>query len=225
MNEQKKTRDTDPENRGTAESSSMVDEKKKLNELRAMILHKGDAERERIRQEAFAEAQKWTDEHMKQLEAMISDIKTDAAQRSQEMATRQLIDAEAARDKDRLRLQNTLVQKALLMLQNALTAFDQRPDYDTILTGVAAEVCERLPSGQKVKMCLRAEDASHGDFVASALRTRFPNLNIVFDRTPAVIVGGVLLYSEEEKWRVVADWKSKVEEMADLVAKTVLAEL
>ena len=90
---------------------------------------------------------------------------------------------------------------------------------------MAAEACERFPGGQKVKMRLRAEDASHGEAVARALKLRFPELDVAFDATPASIKGGVYLYSEEEKWRVVADWKTKVEEMADSVAKAVLAEL
>jgi V/A-type H+-transporting ATPase subunit E len=141
------------------------------------------------------------------------------------MTSRQLIEAESNRDKDRLRLQNELIQKALALLQEALVAFDKRVDYDAILTGVAAEVCERLPKGQEVKIRLRAEDVSRGDSVASALRARFPGIGVTFDAEPAPIIGGVLLYSEEEKWRVVADWKTKAEEMADAVAKAVMAEL
>ncbi|MDR2137436.1 MAG: V-type ATP synthase subunit E [Synergistaceae bacterium] len=201
------------------------DERKKLSELQAMILRKGDRERERILEEARAEAEKWTREQTRHLEEMVGSIKADATKRAYETTSRQLVEAESARDKERLRLQNELVQKALLLLQEALVAFEKRPDYDAILTGVAAEVCGRLPKGQKVKLRLRAEDALRGEPVASALRSRFPDIDMAFDAEPAPIIGGVLLYSEEEKWRVVADWKTKAEEMADAVAKAVIAEL
>ncbi|MDR2522758.1 MAG: hypothetical protein LBC93_03540 [Synergistaceae bacterium] len=203
----------------------VYDERKKLTELQGMILSKGDAARERVLSEAREEAAKWVEEQTRQLESMVASIKADAAKRAKEITSRQLAEAEAVRDKSRLRLQSELVRKALVMLQNALSAFDKRPDYDAILTGVAAEACERFLGGQKVKMQLRAEDASHGEAVARALKLRFPELDIAFDVTPAPIKGGVYLYSEEEKWRVVADWKTKVEEMADSVAKAVLAEL
>lgn len=212
---------------GPKDSAGTVvyDEKKKLTDLQSMILQKADQEREQILEEARTEVADWTSEQAKYLEAMVVSIKADAAKRSHEMGARQLVEAESARDKERLRLQNELVQRALLLFQNALVAFRDRPDYDAILTGVAAEACERLDKGQKVRMRLRAEDVSYGEAVARALKLRFPEMDIVFDPEPAPITGGVFLFSEEEKWRVVADWKSKVEEMADAVAKAVLAEL
>jgi V/A-type H+-transporting ATPase subunit E len=202
-----------------------LDKKKKLSELQAMVLRKGDQERERILEEARQEAEKWTVQRAKQLDDRVVGIKADATKRSYEMTSRQVAEAESTRDKERLRLRNELIQKALALLQDALVAFDKRPDYDAILTGVAAETCEKLPKGQKVKIRLRAEDAAHGEPVASALRLRFPDIGVVFDAEPAPIVGGVLLYSEEEKWRVIADWKTKAEEMEDAVAKAVMAEL
>jgi V/A-type H+-transporting ATPase subunit E len=210
----------------TAQSGAVVyDERKKLSELQSMILQKGDLERQRILEEARAEAEKWTREQTARLNAMVTSIEADATRRSGEMTSRQLTEAELARDKDRLRLQNELIQRALVLFQGALAAFDKRPDYDAILVGVAAEACARLPKGQKVKIRLRGEDVFHGEPVAKALGRRFPDLDIAFDATPAPITGGVSLYSEEEKWRVVADWKSKVDEMADVLAKAVLAEL
>jgi V/A-type H+-transporting ATPase subunit E len=190
-----------------------------------MILSKGDEESERILSQAKAEAVRWAEEQTGHLNAMIAAIRADATKRSGEITTRQLNEAESSRDKSRLRLQNELVSKALILLQEALIGFSNRPDYDAILTGVASEACERLPGGQKVKIRLRAEDASHGEPVVKALSLRFPELDVSFDSEPAPITGGVFLYSDEEKWRVVADWKSKVEEMADSVAKAVLAEL
>jgi V/A-type H+-transporting ATPase subunit E len=210
----------------TQEPGAVVyDEQEKLNGLRAMILRKGDLERERLLSDARAEAERWTEEQTKHLEAMVAGIRADAMKRAGEMTARHLAEAETARGKDRLRLQNELARKALLAFQNALIAFDKRPDYGSILTGVTAEVCERLPKGQKVKLRLREEDAPHGEAVAGALRSRFPDMDITFDAAPARIVGGVYLYSEEERWHVAADWKSKTEEMADEVAKAVLADL
>jgi V/A-type H+-transporting ATPase subunit E len=206
-------------------SVAAYDNKRKLSELQSIILAKGDSDRERILSEARAEAEKWTEEQMKQLDAMVSAIMADATKRTYEMTSRQLVEAESMRDKNRLRLQNELVNNALLLLQNALADLSKRPDYEAILTGMAAEPCERFEKGLKIRIRLRAEDASHGKPVSGALSMRFPDLDISFDPTPAPIIGGVILYSEEEKWQVVADWKSKVEEMADSVAKAVLAEL
>jgi vacuolar-type H+-ATPase subunit E/Vma4 len=223
-----------PKNSGAGASKTALgsagtvvyDEKKKLSELQAMILRKGDVEREHILEAARVESQKWLDEQTKQLDAMVAVIRSDAMKRSQEVTSRQLIEAETARDKDRLRLQNELVQKALVMFQDTLISFAERPDYAAILTGLAAKVCEELPEGERqVKMRLRAEDAPHGDFIVNTLKRRFPKFDFAFDAAPAPILGGVLFYSEEGKWRVAADWKSIVEDMAGAVAKAVLAVL
>lgn len=220
-------KDNTPQAAQAPAGTVVYDEKKKLAELQTMILQKGDSERERILEEARAEADKWLAGQAAQLDAMVASIKADAAKRAQEMTTRHMIEAEAGRDRDRLRLQNELVLDALAQFQEALVAFSERPDYDAILTGVAAEVLERLriAKGKKVRMRLRAEDVSYGPAVAKALVHRFPDIDVVFDDTPEPILGGVLLFSEEEKWRVAADWRSKVEEMADVVARAVLAEL
>ncbi|MCL2009292.1 MAG: hypothetical protein FWG71_01940 [Synergistaceae bacterium] len=207
------------------------DNKRTLSQLKSIILSKGDSERERLLSGARAEAVKWTAEQTEQLDAMVAGIRADAAKRAAEITSCRLVEAETARDRSRLRLQNDLVNKALLLLGEAMADFSKRPDYRAILTGMAAEVCEGLaknPKGrerQKIVVRLSAEDAPHGKPVADALSSLFPELGISFDPAPASITGGVFLCSEEGKWRVVADWESRVEEMADGVAKAVLAEL
>ncbi|MDR1874365.1 MAG: hypothetical protein LBQ90_05030 [Synergistaceae bacterium] len=205
--------------------SVVYDEKKKLAELQSMILHRGDLERGRILREAGAESGRWFEAHSAQLDTMVRGIKADAEKRAREMTARQMAEAESARDRDRLHLQNELVLKALARFQSALAALSGRPDYGTILTGMAIEACSGVPRGEKVKMRLCAEDASHGPAVAAAVNASFSDIEVVFDPTPAAISGGVFLYSEEGRWRIAADWKSKVEEMADDVARAVLAEL
>lgn len=200
------------------------DERKKLNELRASILSKGAEERERILKEARDGAERWLADHAAQLDATIRGIRDDAAKRAQDISARQLVEAGAHRDRERLRLQSDLVQEALASLQKALAGLSARADYEAILTGVAAEVCERLSEG-RVALRLRAEDAPLGEGIVRALKARFPRLDLYFDATPELILGGVVLLSEEEKWRVSADWGSKIAEMTDSVAEAVLAEL
>ncbi|MDR3231033.1 MAG: V-type proton ATPase subunit E [Synergistaceae bacterium] len=201
------------------------DEKKKLAELQAMILQKGDLERTRILEEARLEADKWFAAQSAQLDAMARSIRADAEKRAREITARHMIEAEGARDRDRLRLQNELILEAMARFQKALVAFSERPDCEAILTGLAIEACSGLSGRGRVKMRLRAEDAAFGPTVAAAVNARFPDLGVAFDPTPAAISGGVFLYSDEGKWRVTADWKSRVEEMSDVVASAVLAEL
>lgn len=211
---------------GAASGNAIVyDERKKLAELRSLILHRGETERERIMEEARSEADRWFETQSTHLDSMVKSIRADAEKRSREIAARHAIDAQAARDRDRLRLQNELVLQALGEFQKALTAFSERPDYAEILAGVTVEACAGVPAGETVNLRLRAEDAAYGPIVTEAVNALLPNVTVLFDPTPAAILGGVFLSSEEGKWRVAADWKSKVEEMADTVAKAVLAEL
>jgi V/A-type H+-transporting ATPase subunit E len=206
-------------------AGGVYDEKKKLFELQAIILSKGNEERERILSETRADLEKWTGEQAKRLETEVAAIQADAARRAGEIKTHCLIEAESSRDRERLRLQNELVQTALDQLLKELMAFEKRPDYDMILAGLASEIFEKFPKGRKVSLRLRAEDAPLGETVVTILRRRFPEVETVFDPEPAPIEGGVYLYSEEEKWRVVSDWKTKARDMADGMAKAVLAAL
>ena len=200
------------------------DERKKLDGLRASILSRGAEERERILKEAEACAERWLADHTAQLDATVRSIRDDAVKQAQDISDRRLVEAGTSRDRERLRLRSGLVQEALASLQKALVGLSARDDYDAILTGVAAEVCERLRSG-RVGLRLRAEDAPLGEGIARALRARFPKLDVRFDDTPEPILGGVVLLSEDEGWRISADWRAKIEEMTDSVAEAVLAEL
>ena len=200
------------------------DERKKLDGLRASILSRGAEERERILKEAEARAERWLANHTAQLDATVRSIREDAVKRAQDISDRQLVEAGSSRDRERLRLRSSLVQEALASLEKALVGLSARDDYGAILTGVAAEVCERLHSG-RVGLRLRAEDAPLGEGTAEALSARFPGLDIYFDAAPEPILGGVVLLSEDEGWRISADWRAKIEEMTDSVAEAVLAEL
>ena len=200
------------------------DERKKLDGLRASILSRGEEERERILKEAEARAERWLADHTAQLDATVRSIRDDAVKQAQDISDRRLVEAGTSRDRERLRLRSGLVQEALASLQKALVGLSARDDYGAILTGVAAEVCEHLHSG-RVGLRLRAEDAPLGEGTAEALRARFPGLDIYFDAVPEPILGGVVLLSEDEGWRISADWRAKIEEMADSVAEAVLAEL
>ena len=200
------------------------DDRKKLAELQAMILSKGAAERERTLKEARAQSETWLSQRAAELDAAVESIRRDAALRAQEITTRLLVEAETARNKARLRLQSELVRQALTMFQNELAALSNRSDYDAILTGLAAEVCEKMTSG-RIGLRLNKSDSLLGEGVARALNARFTQLTFYFDETPEPILGGIVLFSEQEKWRVFADWKSKVEEMTEAVAAAVLTEL
>lgn len=203
----------------------IYDEKKKLSELQMIILNKASEEQAQILEEARLERDRWVAEQTAQLDAMCENIKNDAAKRAQEITTRHLLEAEGDRDKNRLRLQSSLVFKALTLLHDSMLAFSKRADYEAILAGWALEVCARFPNARKLRMRLRAEDALYGESIVEFLKKRLPELDIAFDNTPAEVLGGVVIFSEEEKWRVVADWKTKIEEITDTVAKAVLAEL
>lgn len=212
------------ENAFSGAGSSIHDARKKLSELQTAILSKGITERDQILDNARTQAAEWLSENNANLDAMVLNIHRDSAHRAQELTTRQLVEAESVRDKDLMRLQSDMVRQALVLFQNELTDLAARIDYDAILTGIAAEVCEKLNPG-RVGIRLNRSDARLGDVLVQALSLRFPGFEFYFDETPEPILGGVVLFSEEEKWRVTADWKSKVDEIKEDVATAIMAEL
>lgn len=197
----------------------------KLASLKNLLLKKADDEREAVLDSARREAGAWLDEHTAELERMVEQIHSDAVKRSEEIAKRQIAGAEATRTKDRLRLQNSLLDEACAMLQRELTALRERPDYPDILTGLAVSAAAKLPKGTAVRCSLSGEDAHLAGALTERFAGRRPDLKIEFAPDPAPITGGVLLEAPNGSWRAAADWHEVAAEMKETLAERLLAAL
>ncbi len=87
------------------------------------------------------------------------------------------------RTKDRLRLQNSLLDEAISMLQKELAAIREKPSYPSVLTGLALRASEKLPSGTAVKIQLAQEDESLGEDLAARLAGMRPELVVSLTMT------------------------------------------
>jgi vacuolar-type H+-ATPase subunit E/Vma4 len=134
----------------------------KLASLKNSALKKADDEREALLESARRESSAWLEEQNAALDRMVEQIHTEAVKRAEEISKRQISGAEMARPKARLRLQNSLLDEAVTMLQKELTALRIHPSYPGVLAGLAFEAAEKLPAGTEVRIQLASEDEALG---------------------------------------------------------------
>lgn len=197
----------------------------KLASLRNLLLNKADDEREAVLESARQEAAAWLEEQNIALDRMVEQIHSEAVRRAEEISRRQISGAETARTKERLRLQNILLDEAVDMLQRELIQVRNTAAYLPILAGLALEGASRLPAGSEVKIQLAQEDRSLGEPLAARLKDFRPDLTFTFDTEAAPILGGVWLSAPDGSWRVPADWREVISGMKDSLAERVLSIL
>jgi|LSQX01.2.fsa_nt_gb V/A-type H+-transporting ATPase subunit E len=197
----------------------------KLASLKNLLLKKADDEREALLESARSEAASWLAEQNAALDRMVEQVHTEAVKRAEEISKRQISGAEMNRTKERLRLQNTLLDEAVGMLQKELTALRNHPSYPAILAGLAFEAAEKLPAGTEVRIQLASEDEALGEALAARLREKRPDLSVVFDSDAAPILGGVWLSAPDGSWRSPADWREIIAEVKDSLAERILSIL
>ncbi len=173
----------------------------KLASLKNLLLKKADDEREALLESARSEAASWLAEQNAALDRMVEQIHAEAVKRAEEISKRQISGAEMARTKERLRLQNSLLDEAVGMLQKELTALRIHPSYPAVLAGLALEAAENLPAGTEVRIQLASEDEALGEPLAARLREKRPDLSVSFDPDAAPILGGVWLSAPDGSWR------------------------
>ena len=202
----------------------------KLEELCSLVLHRADAEHNKIIDDARDEINLWTKEQQILLDAECDAISTDTGKRADEISIRLVSNAKSESNRERLKLQNECVCEARALLQEKLEALREHADYKEILAGLALEAIKELPEGQDISFRLSAADTGFGKEVAAminkALRkdTAAP-VNVTFDPAPGEFNGGVMISSADGRWGIVSDWRAKADELADTIAERVLAAL
>ena len=197
----------------------------KLASLKNLLLKKADDEREALLESARSEAASWLAEQNAALDRMVEQIHAEAVKRAEEISKRQISGAEMSRTKERLRLQNSLLDEAVGMLQKELTALRIHPSYPAVLAGLASEAAENLPAGTEVRIQLASEDEALGEPLAARLREKRPDLSVSFDPDAAPILGGVWLSAPDGSWRSPADWREIITEVKDSLAERILSIL
>ncbi|MDR1580697.1 MAG: ATPase [Synergistaceae bacterium] len=198
----------------------------KISALQKIILEHANQQREALASDARKEADAWLTREMAKLERETNAVLADAKSRAEDIHRRQILSAEREKSTEALRQQNRLLGEALKKFQDGLTRLRDRADYDDILTGLALEAARALPGEQGIfKLKLASLDASRGEKVAESVSRKNPRFKIVFDHDPAPIIGGCWVISEDGRRQINADWQSRTQEMADVIADRLLSLL
>ena len=213
------------DNTASSRASYELRNPEKLASLKNLLLKKADDERESILESARREAASKLEEQNAELERMVEQIHSEAVKRAEEIAKRQIAGAEATRAKERLRLQNSLLDEACAMLQKELTALRDRPDYPEILAGLTVSAASGIPGGSVVRLSLSGEDAHLGRALIERVSARLPGVSFELSPDPAPITGGVLLEAADGSWRAAADWHEVAAELKETLAERLLAAL
>lgn len=195
----------------------------KISALQNIILEHANQQREALASDARKEAEQWLSKEMAKLERETNSVLEDAKSRAEDIHRRQILSAEREKSTEALRQQNRLLGEALKKFQDGLTRLRERPDYAEILSGLAVEAARCLPDETgRLRLKLAALDSSLGDRVAREANKRLPGREISFDHDPAPILGGCWVASEDGRRQINADWQSRTQEMADVIADRLL---
>jgi V/A-type H+-transporting ATPase subunit E len=198
----------------------------KISALQNIILEHANQQREALATDARKEAEAWLSKEMAKLEREADAVLADAKSRAEDIHRRQILSAEREKSTEALRQQNRLLGEALKKFQDGLVRLRERSDYEDILTGLAIEAAGAMSGGSgTLKLKLAALDAPLGERVAEAAASRKPGLKIVFDHEPAPIIGGCWVTSEDGRRQINADWQSRTQETADVIADRLLPML
>ena len=202
----------------------------KISALQKIILEHANQQREALASDARKEADAWLTSEMAKLQRETNALLEDAKSRAEDIHRRQILSAEREKSTEALRQQNRLLGEALKKFQDGLVRLRDRADYDAILTGLALEATRALSEGlggeQGIfKLRLASLDASRGEKAAEAVSKKNPRIKMVFDRDPAPIIGGCWVTSEDGRRQINADWQSRTQEMADVIADRLLSLL
>jgi len=195
---------------------------KKLNGLRELILMEAEHEKAKIIDMAKKEAEAVEKEEMEKIAKEEALILKEAEERAESIRRRQVMAAERERKTEFLRLQNQLLKEATTLLEDKLNRLREDPRYSEILVGLVLDAISVLEGVNAIKIRLSAQDAHLGERVVQEVRKLLPNMKVSFDKEPAPILGGVWVYSEDEKRFVGADWKTQAQELSAPLADRLL---
>jgi V/A-type H+-transporting ATPase subunit E len=195
----------------------------KISALQNIILEYANQQKEALAADARKEAEQWLSQEMSRLDRETNSVLADAKSRAEDIHRRQILSAEREKTTEALRQQNRLLGEALKKFQDGLVRLRDRSDYAVILTGLAIEAAKglsKVPNPLRLK--LNSLDAPLGDGIADAVSKKLPQTEMIFDHDPAPITGGCWVTSEDGKRQINADWQSRTQEMADVIADRLL---
>jgi V/A-type H+-transporting ATPase subunit E len=186
-------------------------------------LEHANQQREALASDARKEAEQWLSREMVKLERETNVVLADAKTRAEDIYRRQILSAEREKSTEALRQQNRLLNDALRKFQDGLVRLRERADYDKILAGLALSSARSISKdGGGLRLKLGAVDAPLGERVAAAVNEKLPGGGMVFDHEPAPIIGGCWVTSEDGRRQINADWQSRTQEAADVLAARLL---
>ncbi|MDR1884669.1 MAG: ATPase [Synergistaceae bacterium] len=194
----------------------------KIAALQGIILEHANAQRAALASDARREAEAWLSKEMAKLDRETLAVIADAKARSEDIYRRQILQAEREKSTEVLRQQNMFLNEALKKFQDGLVHLRDRPDYDKILTALAASAVRNLKSPAPVRLRLAALDAHLGERIVNAVNSKIPDAGMVFEGDPAPIIGGCWVQSADGRRQVNADWLSRTQEAADILAERLL---
>jgi V/A-type H+-transporting ATPase subunit E len=198
----------------------------KISALQKIILEHANQQREALASDARKEADAWLTREMAKLERETNALLEDAKSRAEDIHRRQILSAEREKSTEALRQQNRLLGEALKKFQDGLVRLRDRGDYDAILTGLALEAARALSvESGALKLRLASLDAPLGEKVAETVSKKNPRVKMVFEHEPAPIIGGCWVTSDDGRRQINADWQSRTQEMADVIADRLLSLL
>ena len=197
----------------------------KIINLQNIILEHANTQRSAIASDARREAEEWLTKEKDKLEREAALIVADAKSRSEDIHRRQILSAERERSTEALRQQNRLLQQTLKKFQDELIRLRDRDDYLQILAGIALSAAKQIVDSAPLTLRLAAIDVALGEKITAMVNEKLPEAKMAFSKEPAPIMGGCWIQTSDGRRQINADWQSRTQESADILADRLLALL
>lgn len=197
----------------------------KISALQNIILEHANTQKSALASDARKEAESWLVKETEKLDREAALIVSDAKSRSEDIHRRQILSAEREKTTEALRQQNRLLQQAVKKFQDELVRLREREDYPEILMALALGAARSIPDSAPLRLRLSAQDTALGERIVAAVNAKFPAAEMTFDHEPAPIIGGCWVEAADRRRQINADWQSRTQESADILADRLLALL
>lgn len=197
----------------------------KVTALQNIILEQANDKRAALIADAEREASNWLAAETEKLEREVALVLADAKSRAEDIHRRQILSAEREKSTEALRQQNRLLQLSTKLFLEELVKSREREDYCEILIGLAVGCARALSDDPPLKLRVAAIDAHLGPRIAAEVNMRIPGAGMKYDPESAPMLGGVWVVSGDGRRQINADWQSRAQESAGMLAERLLALL
>lgn len=192
--------------------------KETVGKLKEVILKQADDQRQAALCNAQSKADEWLKAENEKLDKKCALLLAETKRNAETERSRKLKAAARKNSGEYLKIQSTMLDRAVKHLEEQLVQLRSQQDYLQILCGMASEAAKQL-CADKITVRLCADDLPMSTELVSRMSQLAPKLSVTVDTNSAPILGGLIATDEGGRRRIPFDWHSMALDMSETLAE------